>query len=214
MSPDGVRRVPPEEKLLRLIRGKRVAASSTSQAAEANHAAPSLTKRSLVWWGWSTASWWMPVINVGLGVLLVVELIAVWRVITRPDATPLSVTQVLPPSAPLPKAAESPEPAAPASASSLASLATRPLFTGVEAGSQPAHANRKTSQEASAMAGRLSLIGVVEGTPSQAIIEDAETKKTYFVSAGQSVVEGVMVESVSERQVVLDLNGEKITLSL
>ncbi len=168
----------------------------------------------MVWWGWGTASWWMPAINVGLGVLLVGELIAMWGVIMRPESTQLSVTQLLPPSVPISKAEGSTAPAAPVLAPSLASLATRPLFAGVETGSQPVHASRKTSQEASAMAGRLSLIGVVQGTPSQAIIEDAETKKTYFVSAGQSVVEGVVVESVSERQVVLDLNGEKITLSL
>jgi type II secretory pathway component PulC len=61
---------------------------------------------------------------------------------------------------------------------------------------------------------RLTLSGIVAGDPAQAIIEDTETKKTYFVTAGQPVAEGAVLDQVESNRVILDLNGEKITLSL
>jgi len=60
----------------------------------------------------------------------------------------------------------------------------------------------------------LTLMGIVSGNPAQAIIEDAETKKTYFVTPGQMVVDGAVLERVLDNRVVLDLNGEKIDLTL
>ena len=61
---------------------------------------------------------------------------------------------------------------------------------------------------------RLTLTGIVEGDPAQAIIEDSETKKTYFVTAGQVIVGGAILEKVGDTGVVLNLAGERIDLTL
>ena len=57
-------------------------------------------------------------------------------------------------------------------------------------------------------------MGIVSGDPGEAVIEDAETKKTYFVTTGQAVVEGATLERVLDNRVILDLGGEKIELTL
>ena len=57
-------------------------------------------------------------------------------------------------------------------------------------------------------------MGIVAGEPAQAIIEDTQTNKTYFVTAGQAVVEGAVLDKVLDNRVILDLDGEKIELSL
>ena len=57
-------------------------------------------------------------------------------------------------------------------------------------------------------------MGIVAGDSPQAIIEDSETKKTFFVTAGQMVVDGAVVEQVLDHRVVLTVAGEKIELSL
>ena len=64
------------------------------------------------------------------------------------------------------------------------------------------------------MAARLTLMGIMAGNPGQAIIEDSQTKKTYFVTVGQGVVEGAVVEKILDNRIQLDLAGEKIELSL
>ena len=46
------------------------------------------------------------------------------------------------------------------------------------------------------------------------IIEDSETKKTFFVTAGQMVIEDAVVEQVLDSRVILTVAGEKIELSL
>ena len=61
---------------------------------------------------------------------------------------------------------------------------------------------------------RLSLNGIVEGNPPQAIIEDAETRKTFFVTEGQDLLEGAVVEKVTGNQAIIKLGDETITLTL
>jgi hypothetical protein len=88
----------------------------------------------------------------------------------------------------------------------FASLAPDPEAAGAQVGTPSATATQ--------LSARLSLMGIVAGNPSQAIIEDSQTQKTYFVSVGQPVVEGAVVEQVLDNRVVLKLGGEKIELSL
>ena len=57
-------------------------------------------------------------------------------------------------------------------------------------------------------------MGIMAGNPGQAIIEDTQTKKSYFVSPGQPVVDGAMLDQVLDNRVILDFEGEKIELSL
>jgi hypothetical protein len=98
---------------------------------------------------------------------------------------------------------------------SLAASATRPLFaSSVNAGGSAASSGTAPSVAAKTLAARLSLMGIMAGDPGQAIIEDTQTKKTYFVTVGQAVVEGAILESVLDNRVILELAGEKIELTL
>lgn len=71
----------------------------------------------------------------------------------------------------------------------------------------------RLSAASSSMLKRFNLVGIITGERPQAIIENAETGKTYYLYKGQSF-EGVMVFDIEAKRVVLDYGGEKITLVL
>jgi hypothetical protein len=60
---------------------------------------------------------------------------------------------------------------------------------------------------------RFSLVGIIAGEKPQAIIEDKEAQKTHYLYKGQSF-NGVTVEDIGEGRVVLDHGGEEIILVL
>jgi len=101
----------------------------------------------------------------------------------------------------------------------LSQSAPRPLFgsliattgSGGTAGSAHSQAPSESAQELSA---RLSLMGIMSGEPPQVIIQDTKTQKTFFVSPGQTVVDGATLKSVLENRVILELRGEEIELTL
>ena len=208
MSPSGPASTPPpEEKLLRLIRGGQgaAAASSAPTAAAAPRRAMPRT--------WAVPSTWIMGFNAVLGVVLVMEAAGWWWLMNRgeptapPPAMPQTITPIAPPAT---EAAES--------LPSLASAAAAPLF-GIEQTSTPASIVKPPavvgpSEDLKKLSGRLSLLGVVAGPPGEAIIEDAQTQKTYSVTVGQQVVDGIVLEEVRENRAILSLNGEKIELSL
>ena len=201
----------PEEKLLRLIRGK--AASAQPAAASAGAPAPSLPRRVT---GWPISGWqWVLAGTVVLGLVLAVEVAALVVQLTRPVPTiqipsTTGTTATATPSDPSAASAPVVEPIP-----SLAQATARPVFTAPVATRAPSTgASSAPSQDAKALAGRLTLTGIITGDPPQAIIEDSETKKTFFVSPGQVVVDGAVVDRVSENRVVLNLQGEKVELGL
>jgi len=96
-------------------------------------------------------------------------------------------------------------------ASSIAAAASRPLFrTG---GRTAALSIQSPTEQGRMVAGRLQVVGMITGSPSQAILEDAQTRKTYVVVAGQSVGEGILVEAIQPHRVVLSVGGEPHELS-
>lgn len=230
MSPDGPKIVSPEEKLLRLIRGKGSASPSASQPAGQSAAGspqvsqttpPGVASASTgrVGRGWAFPSWGLTAINIGLVVLVVAELIGWVLVATKGQPTieetiPKPEATVTRPVQPPPNTVKLQEQTS--SNPSLASVASRPLFQleGSQHGALARQPSAAPSEDANALAARLTLIGIVAGEPAQAIIEDSQTHKTFFVSVGQSLIEGLVVEEVRENRVVLDLRGEKIELSL
>jgi hypothetical protein len=213
MSPDGPTRPPPEEKLLRLIRGKAAkpppqpdAAPDAADGVEAVVFSPEVRRDR-------ARPAWSQVAMAVLGAILGMELLwLAWQA-----AWPLPPVEALPAGAPE-GAAAVPPPAPDAAAAampelpSLAAIARDALFAassgGAAAGFVP------PSGSATLLASRLTLMGIVAGDPAQAIIEDAQTQKTYFVTAGQAVVEGAVLDQVLDNRVVLDLGGEKIELTL
>ena len=90
--------------------------------------------------------------------------------------------------------------------SSIATAASRPLFhTG---GRTVALSTQPRTEQGRAVAGRLQVVGMITGSPSQAILEDAQTHKTHVVGVGQSVGEGIIVEAIQPHSVVLSVGGE------
>jgi hypothetical protein len=149
-----------------------------------------------------------------LGGLVLIEVIALVVMVVRPTPQASVAVPDMKPREPV--AQESPVALdAQAPGVGLSQVAGRPLFQPLsptaQGGSRPSMA---MSQEAKALAGRLNVIGLVDGNPPQAIIEDTQGQKTYFVSKGQHVTEGLVVTDIREDRVVLDLNGQTIELSL
>lgn len=210
MSPGGSKSLPPEEKLLQLIRG-RSKPPVPHQADGGRPAASGAVNRFPV--PWKLPAWWVTAVNIGLGVVVAGELIAWLLMVARPvpgvPAAPAAPSgSVLSSAASAPA---SPEPSAPIPA--LAAAASRPLFDVADRPVTPA-GSPASSAQAREVAARLSLIGVVAGDPAQAIIEDTQTKKSYIASVGQALMGGLVVERIQPGRVVLDLHGEKIELSL
>jgi hypothetical protein len=199
----------PEEKLLTLIRGKGRAPAVTTAAAPPQGPGAGAIKLTLP----STrprSRYGTRILIGGLGCLLAVEFILLLVQALRP---PLQVNVP-----PLPDASEAPAaqtetlPPIP----SLAQSVSRPLFSppADASGSASSGPRQAPSGSAALLASRLTLLGIVAGTPGQAIIEDSQTKKTHFVSPGQAVVDGAVVDQVLDTRVILDFLGEKIELTL
>jgi len=134
--------------------------------------------------------------------------------------TPIPTVTVAVPPPPAPDVAAGQQPPTrmtpPDATPSLASAVLRPLFRlGSDRSLSPtAPAPPTLSDHTRALVARFSVLGIVGGNPAQAIVEDAQTNKTYFVSVGQHVVEGLIVQEIRRDRVVLDFHGESIELPL
>jgi hypothetical protein len=215
MSPDGSPKPPPEEKLLRLIREKSLRPAVAVASVAPAGPAPSI---GFVRQVPRSAQWpWLQALVAVLAVLLAAEAgWLIWQVL-QPATSPATAALQLPVTLTSVEAPAAP----PMELPSLAASATRSLFVAPVAQASasegsPRPAARAASAAAKELAVRLSLNGIMGGDPAQAIIEDTVSKKTYFVTPGQSVADGAVVEEVSEAQkrVILDLDGERIELTL
>lgn len=222
MSPGGSANPSPEEKLLKLIRGSEgrveVAAASSSGAGQSG-AAPA---HVVVWSqsrGHAPTIRWMGLAVGGLSVIVFAEI--VWLIVhvmrplpelrlpaPRRQAGQAGVSAVERPRATDTTATPPPE------MPSLATSGGRPLFTPPADAPSSSASRVQPSVSGKQLAARLTLMGIVSGNPGQAIIEDSQTKKTHFVTVGQVVAEGAVVEQVLDHHVILDLDGEKIDLTL
>ena len=201
----------PEEKLLKLIRGKGRTPAGTPAAAPVQDPGAGAIKLTLP----STRTrlrYGTRVLIGGLGCLLAVEFLLLIVQALRPPphiAVP-----------PLPDASEAPgvPPDALPPIPSLAQSVSRPLFSASAdvpgSASAPSGPRQAPSGSATLLTSRLTLMGIMAGNPGQAIIEDSQTKKTYFVSPGQMVVGGAVVDQVLDNRIILDFQGEKIELTL
>ncbi|MDD5496526.1 MAG: hypothetical protein PHP46_05450 [Candidatus Omnitrophica bacterium] len=62
-------------------------------------------------------------------------------------------------------------------------------------------------------ANNFNLVGIIPGDSPQAIIEDRNAGKTYYISKGASI-NGAVVREINNGKVVMDSNGESISLVL
>ena len=216
MNPAGSLKPPPEERLLRLIRGK---GAKPPAAADPPAAPAGVGIAAGPRWVEGPARTgripWTRIAVGGFGIILAIETVALFIMMIRP--LPVISAPIVVASPPADAAAQE---ALPEEIPTLSAAVARPLFappagTSPEGGSGlAAGSKRAPSESAKLLASRLTLMGIVSGNPAQAIFEDTQTKKTYFVSTGQTVLEGATLEQVLENRVILDLQGEKIELSL
>lgn len=61
--------------------------------------------------------------------------------------------------------------------------------------------------------GDLSLVGIIAGDEPQAIIEDKASQKTYYLNVGNSM-NGITVTEITDGKVVLDYRGKRLVLVL
>lgn len=199
----------PEERLLRLLRAKpRETVPATAGQAAAT-VPPRLGRRGLQTPREAIGRWPQWAAGV-LAVLIAVELAALAYHLVRPASL-----RALPPESEA-QAPREPAPQ-PLPLPSLAAASARPLFvepTGVDSDGAGGKAAQAPSGLARQLATRLNLLGIVAGDTPQAIIEDTQTQKTYFLTTGQTVVEGAVVQEIRETRVILNLAGEPIELTL
>jgi len=86
-------------------------------------------------------------------------------------------------------------------------ISSRSLFKTESAPAAPA-----VNQSASLL-GKFNLVGIMPGDRSQAIIEDKQTMKTYYLFKGDSF-DGAIVEDIGDGRVVLESGGERVNLVL
>ena len=200
----------PEERLLKLLRGKPKAAAPPPAAAGLPHPAAGSVASPPVRISVITARPKRSPVDI-IVVIFIVVLVA------EASAIVIQLVRPLPPVAiavPAPIAADAGMDELPA-APSVSASASRPLFTpAAETGAAEATRRAPPSGAAKELAARLTLLGIIAGTPPQAIIEDSESKKSYFVAQGQQILEGAMLDAVFDTYVVLDLSGEKFELRL
>ena len=215
MNPDGsTNPTSPEEKLLRLIRGKDAPASRPAAAvAPPRPTSEPAARAAAVSRGTARRRPpplpWPRLAAIGLGVVVGLEAVGVLIQALRP--LPVIQASAAPAAAQPQVAPDDPTPLD--GIPSLADGMTRPVFTA-PAEAVAASTLAAPSASAKQLAARLTLMGIVSGDPAQAIIEDAQTKKTHFVTTGQAVVEGAVVEQISDNRVVLNLQGERVELTL
>ena len=205
---------PPEEKLLKLIRGKSgrpegPPAAISPVSASGGSAASALTLTGSTRWSWTAVAGWV------LGALLGLEAVGLLVQLLRPLPMVPALNEPSPASQ-KPMAASEPSSE---ELPSLAAIVAQPIFSAGTAAAQTvtlgaAGPRSAPSATAKQLADRLTLTGIIAGDQPQAIIEDAQTKKTFMVTPGQPVIDGAVLERVLDTRVVLDLNGEKIELTL
>lgn len=93
-------------------------------------------------------------------------------------------------------------------------ISARQIFAVYSSGSMENEAAQLKDANASAdFIKNLNLVGVIAGDNPQAVIEDKNIQKTFYLNKGE-VINGFRVESIEEGKVVLAYKGEKYELHL
>ena len=206
MSPGGSQKLPPEERLLKLIRGKEPQPAMPAVFTPSQNVGALKTESSVA--SQRTIRWSSLVIGL-LSLMLIAEIGLVIVEALKP--LPYIEVPVVPTSR---QAGNAGVQKPPEVLTSIADSAVRPIFVAPVVVVRAVEKDDRPSIEVSSLSARLSLLGIVSGEPPQAIIEDSQTKKTHFVSEGQHVAEGARVKQVLENSVVLEVADETIELTL
>lgn len=119
-----------------------------------------------------------------------------------------------PDSAPVPLPAGTPDAAGADADTYIKAVSSKGLFQGGESsGDLAGNAELSGGSKAADPAKRFNLVGIIPGDQPQAIVEDIESAKTYYLNKGQSVA-GIEVEDIADGRVVISFNGRRIVLVL
>jgi type II secretory pathway component PulC len=86
----------------------------------------------------------------------------------------------------------------------------RQIFSS--SGNNPAAANPAAAVNADVIKG-INLVGIISGANPQAIIEDKETQRSFYLSRGQFLGE-LRIEDIQESKVILSYRGVRYELSM
>lgn len=206
MSPDGSQKSPPEERLLKLIRGKEPQPAMPVVFTPSQDAGVLKVESSDV--SQQTMRWSSIVIGL-LSLMLIAEIVLIIMEALKP--IPYVVIPVIPKSRQVIDVGVQKEREA---LMSIADSAARQIFIAPVVAVKAAVKDDRPSLAVSSLSARLSLLGIVSGESPQAIIEDSQTKKTHFVSEGQHVAEGARVKEIADSSVILEVADETIELTL
>lgn len=90
-------------------------------------------------------------------------------------------------------------------------LAGHEIFGRLAVTEHEAASPGSTRAKAADLVGNLTLMGIVSGDQPQVILEDRKSQKTYYLSKGQSVGE-VRIDDIKEGKVIVSCNGERFEL--
>ncbi len=197
----------PEERLLNLIRGKRPV--SPTGLPSATTASPVPTRRPVrVRIRWPFRITPITVVNIALATCLVIGIGWIIVRLVQPVAFVVSTET---PSVGAAEPSVAPSTSMPATTSELPAFRERELFQAAPGVATASRRDVATAQQATA---QFSLVGIVDGTPPQAIIADAQTQQSYFVREGETFGAGIQVKKITEGRVTLDYQGVQLELHL
>jgi len=206
----------PEERLLRLIKGKRK--KDTKEALPPAESRPGkklivegIIKKIFIKNKLLKSSFLMPVNRILIAALIILFGYFVYSIIfaTQKDAGSAAGERDAAPSAKDALSAEKPVPPEPKDYSDYSKAIGKKLLFAPPLPEKP----KGKELPALDIAMRFILVGIIAGDEPQAIIEDTETKKTHYLYAAQSF-NGITVKKIDKRKVVLTHEGEEIILVL
>ena len=202
----------PEERLLRLIKRKPGGKSAKSAGTSGRPRIPiAAYLQKLFGTGELYSAEMLRKVNVALAAILIVVLLygIAMMIMPRMKRQPVEEEQTAESGSGVASSAgleSSPSQKEPYTAYSQ-DIGARELF-GVSGGQQSADIVTDSD-----VAKKFNLVGIIPGDKPQAIIEDKETQKTYYLVQGQSV-NGITVDDVGAGKVIFSYGGKRIILVL
>jgi type II secretory pathway component PulC len=206
--------ISPEEKLLRLIRGKKKSRIPVLAENNPNSLLPvkiqgGIVNQKRVF----KFKKYLPQLN--LNILILIGFVSASLYLLSAFIYPLLVTKkaIFLPEKPFAKITESRE------AVKQEEIKPYDFYTqGIENKQIFGAASAQLMQESGVTVGAnlikdINLLGVISGVSPQAIIEDKKSQKTYYVNKGQMIGE-FQVEDIGDGKVILNYSGQRFELSI
>lgn len=205
--------LPPEERLLRLIRGQKKSRIPALAEGNLNAFVPAkIPQGSIGQKQVSEFAKYLPRININI--LILIGLVVSSAYLLNAFAQPLLAAKkaIFLSEKPQDAIAEFPEPIKPAE------IKPYDFYTQGIKSKQIFGPSAQLALESNVTVGAnlikdINLLGVISGDSPQAIIEDKQALKTYYVTKGQLIGE-FQVENIGDGKIILNYRGQKFELSI